>query len=105
MIRITSKFIISNSTRSTEVTFREIVTCKVLYTHLVVTRLPIKVESEKGSLRILGLIQSLFLYRKSQRKVWLQDLQCINIKDLQHISDHIRRALLILSSLKGINLF
>ena len=52
MPRMTSKSTISNSTRSTEVTFREIVTGQFLYTRLAITGSPTGVETKKGSERV-----------------------------------------------------
>ena len=55
MPKITSKYTIFKSTRSTEVTFSETVTGQFLYARLAITGSPTRVETEKGSERVFGL--------------------------------------------------
>ena len=55
MPKITSKYTIFKSTRSTEVTFSETVTGQFLYARLAINGSPTGVETEKSSERVSGM--------------------------------------------------
>lgn len=63
MPRMTSKSVISNSTISTKVTLWYTIIGQFLYTCLGTMELPTRVDTEKGSAKVLGLTPKLTAIR------------------------------------------
>ena len=69
MPRMTSKSIIPSSTRSTKVTFWDIMTGQLLYTYLATIETPTGVDTKKGSTRVSRLTLKLMaIYRVTKER-------------------------------------
>lgn len=68
MPRMKSKSIISNSTKSTKVTFCDIVTEKFLYTYLAKMEMPTGIDTEKGSAIVSRMTPKLTAIHGLQKK-------------------------------------
>ena len=72
MSRMISKLVISNSTKSAEVTSWDTITRQFLYTHRAMIDLPTGVVTETGSTRILGLtLKSTAIYELQNTRMLL----------------------------------